>query len=88
MCKTRKVRKTDNVFDTIKYFEFCINRLEKKIKKLERRRERMMQVVDFVGSVCVGLIIISTTIFSTFLAANIVKDKFDDFREWLKSRKE
>lgn len=48
----------------------------------------MMQVVDFVGSICVGLIIISTTIFSTFLAANIVKDKFDDFREWLKSRKE
>lgn len=33
----RRAKGTDNVFDTIKYHEFCIIRLEKRLKKLERK---------------------------------------------------
>lgn len=45
-------------------------------------------LLDIFGSACVGLCMVSVTICSTAVAANIVKDKFNDFREWLKSRKE
>lgn len=47
-----------------------------------------MKLLDIFGSVCVGLCMVSITICSAAVAANIVKDKFDDFREWLKNRKE
>lgn len=47
-----------------------------------------MNLLDIFGSVCVGLCMVSITICTTAAAANIVKDKFNDFRERLKSRKE
>lgn len=41
----RRVKENDNPFDTIRYHEFCIERLEKRICELEKkaaleRRER------------------------------------------------